>query len=112
MKNKSPKAPSYLGETARKWWGKMTETWAFGPDEIEVLSQAASQIDRIEQARAHISEHGPLTANRYGNLIANPAVELERKASETFARLVRQLKLEREPKRRVGRPEGYSPWPN
>jgi phage terminase small subunit len=109
MKNKRTKPPGYLGESARKWFTKMTESWAFGTDECELLAQAATQIDRIEAARSHITEHGPLVANRYGNPIANPAVELERKASETFARLVRQLRLEREPKGRVGRPEGYSP---
>jgi phage terminase small subunit len=104
MKKRQPKPPGYLGQTSREWFTRMTEVWAFGRDEVELLAQAATQLDRIEQARTAITEKGPLVTNRYGNLTANPAVELERKASETFARLVRQLKLEREPRRRVGRP--------
>jgi phage terminase small subunit len=104
MKKRKPKPPGYLNKGSRRWFERMTEIWAFGQDEVELLAQAAAQLDRIEQARASIAEQGPLIQNRYGNLVASPAVELERKASETFARLVRQLKLEREPRRRVGRP--------
>jgi hypothetical protein len=104
MKKNKPKPPEYLNQGSRRWFEKMTEIWAFGQDEVELLAQAATQLERIEQARASIAEQGPLIQNRYGNMVASPAVEVERRASETFARLVRQLKLEREPRRRVGRP--------
>ena len=86
-----------------KWLKAVQEQKNLGPEEIELAKLAAEQLDTVETARQALKKHGPLVKGKFG-LKSNPAVEIARKAGESFARLAKALKMAGEEKRRVGRP--------
>lgn len=86
------KIPDYIGESGRKWLKRVFSDYAFDKSELETVFQAASCLDRIEQARDAIQAHGILIDCPTG-LKGNPACGVERDNKTLFARLCRELQI-------------------
>lgn len=99
--------PEGLSKPTAKWWRSVREDFniedAAG---LALLTAAARALDRAEQARKLIDEHGVAVKDRFGQLRSNPAVAAERDAQATFRASLRELGLDLEPIGRVGRPGG------
>jgi phage terminase small subunit len=89
------KAPSHLRPATQRWFTEMSGLYELEPQGIELLTLAASALDRAEQARARIAKDGAYLAGRYG-LRAHPAIAVERDSRLAFARLVRELQLDQQ----------------
>ena len=94
---KLPKPPKHLGQSGRAWYRKIAADFVFSSSaELELLAQAAECLDRIDQARQAIAEHGLLIATACGKSTSykpNPATAAERDFRTLFARLNRELGL-------------------
>jgi hypothetical protein len=95
-KNTSLQPPDHLEGCARDWWVAMTE--AFGgfeqePNSLSLLTGAAIQLQRAEQARQVIDTEGISFRDRFGFPKERPEVVTERAALNLHRLLCRELGL-------------------
>ncbi len=90
---KLPPAPADLSPEAQALWRATTRVYELRPDELTLLRLALEALDRANQARQRLAEEGILLEGRYGPRV-HPAIAIERSATLTFARLMRQLGLD------------------
>lgn len=91
---KPRKPPTFLSTKARRWWSAVAGEFVFQSEpEWELLTQAAATIDRIDQARKAISQHGLMVPTGQGGLKPNPAANLERDNKILLCRIMRELRL-------------------
>jgi P27 family predicted phage terminase small subunit len=62
-----------------------------------LLQLACEAWDRGQRARELVEAEGVVVEDRYGRPKAHPAVNIQRDAEITFARLVRELALDADP---------------
>ena len=94
MSTKKRPVPSFLGKAGKSWLRQIVSDFDFGSEsDWATAVQAAGALDRIEQARAAINEHGLLVRTDRGALKRNPAVSIERESKILFSRLCGELKL-------------------
>lgn len=93
---KRPAPPAHLSASMRAWWRQVVADYDLEPHHLLLLAQACEAHDRATQAREQVDAAGPVTTDRFGQLRAHPAVQIERDSRAAFARLVRQLDLEGE----------------
>jgi P27 family predicted phage terminase small subunit len=98
--------PKYLSPAARRWWKEVTEAYELEPHHLKVLEVACRTWDRLTEAQAALRKHGATYEDRFSQPRARPEVAVERDCTATFARLVRDLGLDIEPAKPVGRPPG------
>jgi len=70
-----------------------------------MLAQACGALDRAESCRAHISRDGEVLRSKAG-VRANPLLRDELNNRAFVVKTLRQLGLDSEPIRTVGRPPG------
>lgn len=85
--------PEGLPEAAERWFRRMVDVYAFqdDPGGTELLVAAAWQLARMVEARAEISEKGVIVKDRFGQDRENPAIGVERAASNQFRLLCREM---------------------
>lgn len=90
-----PMPPEGLRGDAREWWQAMVDSYDFDDDPagLQILTSAAIQLQRAEQARAVICKEGVTTQDRFGYAKENPACVAERASLNVFRLLVRELAL-------------------
>ncbi len=94
MKTKKRPIPSFLGKPGKTWLRQIVNDFDFASEsDWATAVQAAGTLDRIDQARAAIKEHGLLVLTDRGALKKNPAVSIERESKILFTRLCAELKL-------------------
>ena len=94
MTEKTHKPPAHLGRKAKAWFTKVAGEFVFQSEaEWRLLEEAAGCIDRLEQSRKAIEDHGLLIATGTGSQKPNPAVNIERDCRTLLARLIRELRL-------------------
>ncbi len=98
------KPPTYLRAATRRWWAGVVEEFDLEPHHLRLLTLAAEAWDRCQQAREALSEHGITYLDRFGQPRSRPEVAVERDSRIAFARLLRELDLDVEPPRGLGRP--------
>jgi phage terminase small subunit len=92
------KPPKHLSRKAKSWFNSIASQFEFGSEaEWSLLEQAAGCLDRIDQAREEIVEHGLLVPTGNGSFKPNPATNIERDNRILFARLLRELRLNEPP---------------
>ena len=108
MKNLTPKPPTDLSKDAKKFWLGLRDEYDIRDCAgIDLLTDAARFYDRREQAREAIRKDGPTLLDRFSQVVAHPAVRIERDASASLQRCLKALNLDLEPvKARPGRPGG------
>lgn len=87
--------PKSLGKVGRAFWKNVCATYDLSDaHHHRLLENAATSLDRAAEARASIATVGLLVKNRFGELVANPACNIERQANNAFRQNVRELGLD------------------
>jgi len=73
---------------------------------LALLEQAATSLHRAEQAREMLAKEGLVTRDRFDQPKPHPAAVIARDAEASFRAALRDLQLDVEPTRPVGRPSG------
>ena len=109
LKPKAPKAPKHLAADGRALWEAIVRDYSLDdPAGLVLLTTAAECLDRMKQAQALITEHGPVFEDRYGGLKSNPANKIELDSRNGMLAALRALNLDLEPLRDgPGRPGGH-----
>lgn len=100
-----PKAPRHLGPDGRALWLELQREYQIQDcGGLTLLTTASECLDRMRAAQKLIKEHGECTPDRYGGLRANPAVNIEKDARSGLLAALKQLNLDLEPLKHIGRP--------
>jgi P27 family predicted phage terminase small subunit len=92
---KGPPPPAHLSDDAASWWRSVVADFDLEDHHLRLLQSACEAWDRMQQARQAIADHGSVIATKAnGDLVAHPAIAIERDARIGFARLVRELDLD------------------
>jgi P27 family predicted phage terminase small subunit len=100
-------APGYLSEEARAIWDLLMEDYEFLEVQKFVLRTALEAFDRMREAQKLIKENGITQEDRFGQIKAHPACQVEQVSRDAWMRGLRELGLDLEPLRDgPGRPAG------
>ncbi len=95
---KSPlRPPGHLSASSKKWWRLISQTWMLEPHHLELLSQAAGCLDRMEAARLVVAAEGAIIRDRFNIPREHPAAKQERDQKLLFSKLCRELNLDPDP---------------
>lgn len=98
------RAPRHLKLATRRWWLEIIEQFELESYHIRLLTLAGEAWDRCVSAREALAKEGLTYDDRFGAPHARPEVAIERDSRLGFARLLRELALDVEPPRELGRP--------
>lgn len=93
----TPATPVGLDAASRRWWRSVTEDFELEAHHLRLLEIACRAWDRAEQARRRIAADGAYLHDRFGQLRAHPAIDVERRARDQFRSMVRELGLDVSP---------------
>ncbi len=100
-----PKTPPGLSREAGALWRRMQAEYGIGDSGgMEILTRACEALDRIRSAQAVINKAGILVFGANKIPKANPATQIERDARSAFLQAMKQLNLDLEPLKAIGRP--------
>lgn len=89
---KKPQPPEHLEAPGKNFFVKMvTDHDIQDFTGRELVARAVEAVDRMAQARQAIAKNGLVVPNRYGNLVVNPALRIEREAHRAFLSALRLL---------------------
>jgi phage terminase small subunit len=88
-----PRAPSHLSPASRQLWNAILAGYELRDDELRLLDLALTALDRAKTAGKRLDNDGLLLPGRWGDRV-HPLVAVERSASLTAAKLLRQLGLD------------------
>ena len=88
------KPPAHLSAAMRKWWSSVIENYDLEEHHRKLLTLACEAHDRCADARETIAKSGAFFTNFHGEPRVHPAVNVERDARLSFARLLRELGLD------------------
>lgn len=94
MKKTEPKPPKHLRAATKKWFAAVVHEYVLEDHHLRILTLAAEAWDRGQQAREALASHGLTFNDRFGQPHARPEVAIERDSRLSFARLVRELRLD------------------
>lgn len=100
------KPPDYLKKSGKRFFKEISNTYELEEHHLEILALASQCLDRLDQARSQIKSEGIFLKDRFEKLYLNPAIRLEKENKILFARLIRELNLDIEPPKELGRPPG------
>ncbi len=111
MKNSAEKPanpPKSLSAEAKTWWKKLVKEYEIDdPAGCLLLQTSLEALDRMRGAQQTIADDGATIKDRFGQLRAHPAVNIERDARAAVLSGLKALNLDLEPLRdRIGRPSG------
>ena len=91
----SKRAPAHLSPESRKLWAQTVADYSLAEEahSLKLLTLACEALDRCEEARAALAEHGTTYEDRWGCPKSRPEVGIERDARLAAARLFRELAL-------------------
>jgi len=90
-------APRHLSTSSRRTWKALVSDYDLSePHHLDVLRLALEAVDRAEEARAALAQHGTVFTDRFGQPRARPEVAVERDSGIRAARLFRELSLDSE----------------
>lgn len=84
-----PALPKGLGTLGRRAWRSywtLGSTWLSRKTDLQILTRLCRACDEEQALRKLVEQHGHLTKNRFGDLVANPAVTQLRKLEELITR--------------------------
>jgi hypothetical protein len=95
-----------LSEDGRNLWRDIQEAYRIDdPGGLVLLRVACEALDRAERCRRLIDDQGEMLTIR-GIPRAHPALAAERDARAAIVRAIRNLNLDLEPLKAIGRPPG------
>jgi P27 family predicted phage terminase small subunit len=104
MAEKAKRPPAHLSPAARKWFRSVIEDFDLEDHDMNLLVLACEALDRGEQARKTLLEHGVTFIDRFGCPRAHPCVAIERDSRLAYARLLRELSLSEDGDKEAPRP--------
>jgi P27 family predicted phage terminase small subunit len=111
MKNSDVKPPKSLSTDASTMWKQLqTEYQIIDKGGLIILTAACESFDRMCEARALVENEGMTIEDRFGQKKPHPAVIIERDARAAMLAAVKQLNLDLEPLKAVGRPSNSPHW--
>ncbi len=89
-------APAHLTPARKRLYRQLVADYALEREAhaLETLRLACEALDRCDQARDLIAEHGVMLTDRFGQLKPNPALALERDSRIAAFRGFRELSLD------------------
>lgn len=101
------KAPEHLSVPARRWWASMQAEYQISDvGGLSLLNAAADAWQRAREARELVQSEGAVVTDRFGQKVPHPAVRIEHGARAQLLQALKQLNLDVEPVKTVGRPAG------
>lgn len=91
------RAPGHLSDQSRALWRRIDADYELEDHHRRLLTLACEALDRCDQARTALTEHGLVCMDGQGNPKPRPEVGIERDARIAVARLFRELNLEDAP---------------
>jgi P27 family predicted phage terminase small subunit len=86
--------PDHLSERSKALWADLVPARAKSPGRLALLQAALESLDRANEARESIAEHGLTTTTKTtGAVHVNPLVKIERESRQQFARIWSELNL-------------------
>jgi hypothetical protein len=105
-KGEATAPPAHLSADGRRLWIDIQSAYQIDdPGGLVLLRVAAEALDRAERCRRLIDEQGEMLTVR-GMPRAHPALAAERDARAAIVRAIRNLNLDLEPLKAIGRPPG------
>jgi P27 family predicted phage terminase small subunit len=77
---------------------------------LVILAAACEAHDRMRQAQAILKAEGLTAVDRFGQTKAHPMTLTERDSRAQMLAALKQLNLDLEPLKSIGRPPGFSGW--
>jgi P27 family predicted phage terminase small subunit len=105
--NKKVKIPSHLKTITKKWFKQVLADYELEPHHIKVLTLACEAWERAQDCQAILSKEGLTYTDRFGSPHPRPEVKIKEQAEIIFARLLRELCLDVELPKDIGRPPLY-----
>jgi len=105
--DKKLKVPDHLKGKTKKWFKAVVAGYSLEPHHILVLTLACEAWDRALDARMVLESKGLTYEDRFGAPHPRPEVRIKEQAEVIFARLLRELNLDIEPPKDIGRPPLY-----
>lgn len=88
------RAPQNLSKESRKFWKEILKIYELQPHHEKNLEAACRCWDRVLEARLRVETEGAYFKDRFGQVKAHPALEIEAKNKNLFMRLIRELGLD------------------
>jgi P27 family predicted phage terminase small subunit len=92
-----PAPPRHLRAATRRWFAEVVGAYALEPHHVKVLVRACEALDRAEQAREALRQHGLTFNDKNGLPHPRPEIKIENDSVIRFARLLRELSLDIDP---------------
>jgi len=89
-----PRPPAHLKPATRAWFTKVATAYELEAHHIDLLVLAAEARDRAELARQSLERHGLTFVDDKGRPKSRPEVQIVSAAAITYARLIRELRLD------------------
>ena len=103
-KTLKPKPPKDLAESGRRLWAAVVDSFVLEAYHLDVLEQCCRALDRAEACRVQIEAEGVTVVDRFGQTKPHPLLPAERDARSAFRMLYREMKLDEDEPRPMGRP--------
>ena len=94
---KARKAPSGLSRRAQGIWRRVVETWdpeGAGEHHFTLFEEALRSLDRADQARKYLDEHGLHFLDRFEQPKERPEASIEHRHRNLFRLYIRDLELD------------------
>jgi phage terminase small subunit len=93
----NPVPPKDLTPETARWWSDVVATYQLQPHHVRLLTLAARTWDRGETARQALRKHGMTYTDKHGVKRPAPEATIEKNCAISFARLLRELRLDSAP---------------
>jgi len=94
-------------KSSRDFFNKISNEFELEDHNEKILILACECLDVIEEGRLKIEKEGAFYTNRFGEPRTHPAIKVIDNNKIIFLRLIKQLGLDLESERGVGRPTDY-----
>ncbi len=104
---KIPTAPKGLSAESKRWWKKLLSEYEISDSGGRLLlEEMLRALDRLRGAQGILQAEGVVIEDRFGQKKTHPAVLVERDSRSQFLTALRNLNLDLEPLKAIGRPGG------
>ncbi len=104
---KLPTAPKGLSAESKRWWKKLLSEYEISDSGGRLLlEEMLRALDRLRGAQGILQAEGVVIEDRFGQKKTHPAVLVERDSRSQFLTALRNLNLDLEPLKAIGRPGG------
>jgi len=83
-----------LQPKTKRWIKGICNQWQLDEHHKRLLVLAGASFDRALQAKSIVDAEGPVIEDRFGQKKNHPAVDVEKQASITFCRILREVGLD------------------